>query len=142
MAKHLIDLWMHRTCRRKARAMFWRSAILLFSLVLVATLLWGGCVACPQFFQAPLAAHSCCDPTGHCGAPGCPTQGKPCHFQQVELQQNLLSLTQLTAAAPLSLPFTPDMLGRSLVAIASGARPRPLFEPSHKREALLCTFLI
>lgn len=35
------------------------------SILLVAVLLWGGCVSCSQYF-AFTASHKCCDPVGHC----------------------------------------------------------------------------
>jgi hypothetical protein len=35
------------------------------SILLVAVLLWGGCVSCSQYF-AFTASHNCCDPVGHC----------------------------------------------------------------------------
>src|SRR5580692_4763363 len=35
------------------------------STLLVAVLLWGGCISCSQYF-AFTASHKCCDPVGHC----------------------------------------------------------------------------
>jgi hypothetical protein len=35
------------------------------SVLLVAVLLWGGCISCSQYFQFS-ASHGCCDPVGHC----------------------------------------------------------------------------
>ena len=37
----------------------------LMSGVMVITLLWGGCIACPQFFMFPGAKKDCCK-AGHC----------------------------------------------------------------------------
>jgi hypothetical protein len=38
----------------------------LLSLLLLATLMWGGCISCPQFFMTPNAEKSCCDQAGKC----------------------------------------------------------------------------
>ena len=37
----------------------------LFSLLLLTTLVWGGCISCEEFFMLP-GAKSCCSPKGHC----------------------------------------------------------------------------
>ena len=37
----------------------------LLSLLLVTTLVWGGCISCEQYFMWP-GAKSCCAPNGHC----------------------------------------------------------------------------
>ena len=36
------------------------------SLLLLVTLMWGGCISCPQFFMVPKAEKSCCDEAGKC----------------------------------------------------------------------------
>lgn len=36
------------------------------SLLLVVTLLWGGCLSCPQYFMFPNSHGGCCHPDGHC----------------------------------------------------------------------------
>jgi hypothetical protein len=38
---------------------------LLLSALMMATLLWGGCVSCPQYFMFPSAKKDCCK-SGHC----------------------------------------------------------------------------
>ena len=38
---------------------------LLLSALMVTTLLWGGCVSCPQFFMFPTTKIDCCN-AGHC----------------------------------------------------------------------------
>lgn len=140
-AKHPIELWMHPRSQRKGHCMLRRSAILLFSLLLTATLLWGGCVVCPQFFQAPLASNSCCDPSGHCGTPQCPTPRKVCHYQQVELQQPT-SVKQVLDATPLWLMFIPAMLPGPSLTATSKELLHFTSEPPHDRQALFATFLI
>jgi hypothetical protein len=37
----------------------------LLSLLLVTTLLWGGCISCEQYFTFG-QSHGCCNPDGHC----------------------------------------------------------------------------
>ena len=37
----------------------------LLSLLLLSTLVWGGCISCEQYFMWPGAA-GCCSPDGHC----------------------------------------------------------------------------
>jgi hypothetical protein len=41
------------------------AANLLLSALMVITLIWGGCIACPQFFMFPTAKKDCCK-AGHC----------------------------------------------------------------------------
>jgi hypothetical protein len=48
----------------------------LFSLLLVTTLFWGGCVSCEQFFMWP-GAKSCCSPDGHCKTKKAPAKQDP-----------------------------------------------------------------
>lgn len=40
-------------------------ASLLLSLLLLTTLVWGGCISCEQYFMWP-SAKGCCSPNGHC----------------------------------------------------------------------------
>jgi hypothetical protein len=45
-----------------------RIAIFGMALMFMATLLWGGCVSCPQFFMFPFGAEKiCCKTLGTCG---------------------------------------------------------------------------
>jgi len=37
----------------------------LLSLLLLTTLVWGGCISCEQYFMWP-GAKACCSPNGHC----------------------------------------------------------------------------
>lgn len=37
----------------------------LLSLLLLTTLVWGGCISCEQYFMWP-GAKGCCSPNGHC----------------------------------------------------------------------------
>jgi hypothetical protein len=123
--------------------MLQRAANLLLSVLLIATLLWGGCVACPQFFQAPTAKKSCCDPAGHCkGKRTDPSQQKPCQFQQLEVQQKAKPPAPLVAVVHPVLPSPAGLLQlRQLIRFAEkelGSLP----ESPHRKQALLATFLI
>ncbi|MGH9628850.1 MAG: hypothetical protein ACRD7E_11045 [Bryobacteraceae bacterium] len=42
-------------------------SISFLALLLMVTLVWGGCVSCPQFFMIAGGDESCCRPTGECG---------------------------------------------------------------------------
>jgi hypothetical protein len=37
----------------------------MLSLLMLATLVWGGCISCDEYFMWP-GAKSCCLPNGHC----------------------------------------------------------------------------
>ena len=123
--------------------MFRRAANLLASLLLVATLLWGGCVACPQFFQSPVIKKSCCDPAGHCKRTKTdPSQQKPCQFQQLEVQQKVKPPVPLVAVIHLVSPSPIASLQLRELMRASEARLGSPPKSPHERQALLSTFLI
>ena len=48
----------------------------LLSLVITATLMWGGCVSCDQYFMFPGKRQPCCNKAGQCERPG-KNQSKP-----------------------------------------------------------------
>jgi hypothetical protein len=122
---------------------FQRGANLLLSLLLVATLLWGGCVACPQFFQSPVVKKSCCDPAGHCKrTKNDRSQQKPCQFQQLEIQQKVKPPVPLVAVIHPVLPSPMASLEFRELMRASEARLGSLPKSPHERQALLSTFLI
>ena len=122
---------------------FRRGANLLLSLLLVATLLWGGCVACPQFFQTPNAKKSCCDPAGHCKrAKNDRSRQKPCQFQQLEIQQKVKPPVPLLAAIHPVLPSPVASLELREWMRASEARLGSPPKSPHERQALLSIFLI
>ena len=37
--------------------------------MMVLTLVWGGCISCPQFFMFPKVEKSCCNKSGQCERP-------------------------------------------------------------------------
>jgi hypothetical protein len=125
------------------REMLRRAANLLLSALLATTLLWGGCVACPQFFQSPVAKKSCCDPAGHCRNTGKGTSHqRPCQFQQLELQQKVKPPAQLTAPVHPVLPSPTGFVQLWQAIRASEACHGSLPESPHQKQALLSTFLI
>ena len=123
--------------------MFGRVANLFISLLLVATLLWGGCVACPQCFQVSHAKKSCCDPAGHCNRTktNC-SQRESSRFQQLTLQQRVRPPVPLVAAIHSVLPSTSVLLQQRQVIRGAELRLGSLPESPHRRQALLSTFLI
>lgn len=123
--------------------MYRRVANLLISLLLGATLIWGGCVACPQFFQTPVAKKSCCDPAGHCkGTKNNRSQQKPCQFQQLELQQKVKPPVPVVAVVYPVLPSPTGLLQLRQMMRAAEVRLGSLPESPHEKQALLSTFLI
>jgi hypothetical protein len=52
----------------------WASSLL--SLLLLTTLVWGGCISCEQYFMFG-GAKSCCSPDGHCKTKKPPTKQNP-----------------------------------------------------------------
>src|SRR5437764_15078900 len=117
-----------------------RSANVLVSVLLVATLLWGGCVACPQFFQPPIAKKSCCDPAGHCKRTKTdPSQQKPCQFQQHEIQQKVKPPVPVIAVIHPVLPSPMASLELRELMRASEARLGSPPKSPHERQALLST---
>ena len=58
---------------------------LLLSLLMVATLLWGGCVSCSRFFMFPSAKSDCCN-KGQCERPTKNAPQKECNRMPLGLQ--------------------------------------------------------
>ena len=59
----------------------------VLSLLMVVTLLWGGCVSCPQFFMFQVEAEkSCCNNDGQCERPTKTTPSKECKRMPLEPQ--------------------------------------------------------
>lgn len=76
------------------------------SLLLLVTLMWGGCISCPQFFMAPKTEKSCCDETGKC------KRQKESPVQK-ECQR---------------MPLEPPSIGGSHHAVAIATLPRAVLE--------------
>jgi hypothetical protein len=87
-------------------------ANITLSIVLVATLLWGGCLSCSQYFMVPSSRAGCCNPAGHCGKIPQP-QSKDCHIQPFAPTKNSPDVTAPLTLMPLALstdPTTSDQL--------------------------------
>jgi hypothetical protein len=56
----------------------------LLSFLMVVTLLWGGCISCPQFFMFPQAEQSCCEKDGQCKRPAKTDPIKECRQMPLE----------------------------------------------------------
>src|SRR3954470_15592611 len=93
-------------------------ANLLCSLLLVSTLVWGGCISCEQFFMLP-GAKSCCAPNGRCKTKTAPTPqtGPECkqiafgHQKSVDLHVDLPILGVVASDSPLHV--SEPLTGRS-----------------------------
>ena len=56
-------------------------------MLLAVTMLWGGCISCPQFFMLPGADTDCCDEAGRCKKkPQEPATEEQCQTMPLELQ--------------------------------------------------------
>lgn len=79
----------------------------LLSLLLAATLLWGACMSCDQYFMFG-QSHSCCNPDGHCKkkTPGQNSSGSDCnqiafdHHKSIDLHFDLSAVAIETIALP------------------------------------------
>lgn len=60
---------------------------LLLSGFMIATLLWGGCVSCSQFFMFPRASKGCCNKAGQCERPGSTAPKIDCKRLSLALQR-------------------------------------------------------
>jgi len=110
----------------------------LLWLLLMATLVWGGGVSCPQFFQNPAGSG---DPHGCCQKPasGSSHHSKPakdCVIQPLDIPAPVAETGQSGAAFEFSPP--PDSSGGH--EIAAARLPGSTSPPD--RLALLHTFLI
>jgi hypothetical protein len=72
------------------------------SILLVAVLLWGGCVSCSQYF-AFTASHRCCDPAGHCRKAPVKTN---CSIQPIDVQSTAHFIAPDSAVAAVA-PVAP-----------------------------------
>jgi len=59
----------------------------LMSVLMVLTLLWGGCISCSQFFMFPkLVEKSCCNKSGQCERPDEKEPVKECTKMPIDAQ--------------------------------------------------------
>lgn len=68
-----------------------RVAICAMVMLLPATLLWGGCLACSQYFTSPVSgAGCCCRPSGECKRTQSSSAPKNCTIQPHALAQTVV----------------------------------------------------
>ncbi|HEY7304395.1 MAG TPA: hypothetical protein VH601_09790 [Bryobacteraceae bacterium] len=98
----------------------------LLSLLLVTTLVWGGCISCEQYFMFG-QSHGCCNPDGRCKrkAPVKNSSGRDCkqiafdHQKGIDLHFDLPVVAVVRIASPTrnvehlprwydTLPFDPS----------------------------------
>src|SRR5262245_29195253 len=82
-------------------AVFKALSSTLLSLLMIVTLLWGGCISCPQFFMFPTAKaeKSCCQKNGQCERPTKSAPAKDCKRLPLEPQGFASAHLELAAAA-------------------------------------------
>jgi len=109
------------------------------SLLLLTTLVWGGCVSCEQFFMWA-SAKTCCGVNGQCKTkkPQRPQTSPECkqidfdHQKSVDLHINL----------PVVAVHRPDFLPSIAELFTYWARPNVIEPSPPDRQALHATFLI
>ena len=111
------------------------------SLLLLVTLMWGGCISCPQFFMVPKAEKSCCDEAGKCKRQKDAPVEKECQRMPLEPPSmggghHTVAVATLPTPAPEVLPLpvvTADFMHRELL---------PLEHSPPDLQVLNATFLI
>ncbi len=84
----------------------------LLSLLLLVTLVWGGCISCEQYSMWPGAA-SCCSPSGHCKTKTLPPPSSTRECQQIALDhhESLDFHTELPVVAVVKIEFPVHAIG-------------------------------
>ena len=70
----------------------------VLSALVVVTLLWGGCISCPQFFMFAAAEKNCCNKAGECERPTKSAPQKECKRMPLEPQGFSSVHSELVAA--------------------------------------------
>lgn len=78
----------------------------VLSFLLLLTLVWGGCISCPQFFMFPAAAKNCCNKAGQCERPTQTAPLKDCKRIPLTAQGHLHAHLALAAAVLAESAFT------------------------------------
>jgi hypothetical protein len=113
----------------------------LLSILLLATLVWGGCISCDEYFMWP-GAKSCCAPDGHCKTKSPPSRqdpGRQCKQIDFDHQKSVdhhVDLAVVTAAVQLGLPV------RTVEAFARWQGLTPMEPSPPDFQVLHSTFLI
>jgi len=87
------------------------------SAILLATMLWGGCLSCAQYFMFPaLTAKHCCMPSGECKkTPAKPSAPEECKIQPVSFRNGAVEqdhgtfLASSVTALPLARDWSPAL---------------------------------
>jgi hypothetical protein len=131
-------------CYPEIRAVLQALSSSTLSLLMVATLLWGGCISCPQFFMFPTTAKaekSCCQKKGQCERPTKTAPAKECKRMPLEAQGFASADAQLAVVAV--LPATIELAPVSNRSSESPHPAAPLSEHSPPDlNVLHATFLI
>jgi hypothetical protein len=111
-----------------------RLATCAMAMVLVATLLWGGCLSCSQYYMlGRTAARHCCMPTGECKNAPARQSAKQCNLQVMALvhQQSVLDHATNIVALPVALISLalPDFAAPVFVVPVSHAPPPNIGRP-------------
>ena len=99
----------------------------LLSLLLVTTLVWGGCISCEQYFMWP-GAKTCCAPDGHCKtkkAPAKQDSARECKLIAFDHQKSIDHHIDLAVVAAVAV----DLAIRSVEAFERWHGTSPI-EPS------------
>ncbi|MDQ2777231.1 MAG: hypothetical protein M3Y57_20290 [Acidobacteriota bacterium] len=98
----------------------------LLSLLLLATVLWGGCISCEQYFMWS-GAKSCCAADGHCRTKTPVKQGSDRQCKQIAFEHQKSVTLHAPPATPTSFirfsPLSIEPLTRS--SWANWAEPSP-----------------
>ena len=97
----------------------------VLSALVVVTLLWGGCISCPQFFMFPTAAKSCCNKDGKCERPTKTAPVKECKRMPFEPQASGMAHSGLVAAIVEEAPVMPVPVGPSMAVYRDPATVEP-----------------
>ncbi len=110
----------------------------LLSLLLLTTLMWGGCISCEQYFMWP-GAKGCCAPDGHCEkTPAQPNSGRECKLIVFDHQESVNLHVDLPVVADIKF----DLLLPEFETIAAWRGSSPIAPSPPDLQALHSIFLI
>jgi hypothetical protein len=111
----------------------------LLSLLLAATLLWGGCISCEQYFMVK-GSKDCCNPDGHCKTKN-PVKGsvdRECKQIAFDHQKSI----DLHVDLPVVAILTIEPLGLEISTLQPSYEARPVDTSPPDLQLLHSTFLI
>ena len=102
------------TCYATNRTAMKRIANLAMALVLAATLLWGGCLSCSQYFMAAAVARKdCCEPDKCKKSQSKPSAQEECRIQQMALK-SVPTVPVRTSVQVASFDVLPSLAAQAL----------------------------